>query len=113
MPSVQVYDTGELKVLQPGFLPGKALAQVIDLCTVLLEDPVLDSSGDVLHLQYSVLWWSAQPSRELRQRSRNGSAYGEQEVGDGGWWGWHCPGALMGSVLLLEMDIQLLNRSHR
>ena len=67
--TVQVYETGEVKVPQPGFLPGKALAQVTDLCKVLLEDPVLDSSGDILHLQYLVLLWSAQSSRELHQRS--------------------------------------------
>lgn len=39
---------------QAGFLPGGALAQVTDLRTVLLEDAVLDYSGDILQLQYWV-----------------------------------------------------------
>lgn len=85
VPSAQVYETAEAKVPQPGFLPRKALEQVIDLCKVLLGDPVLDSSGDILHLQYLVLLWSAQSSRELQQRSGRGSPYGKHEVQDGRW----------------------------
>lgn len=44
------------------------LAQVTDLCKVVLEDPALDSSGNILHLQYLLLLWSTQSSRELHQR---------------------------------------------
>lgn len=81
---------------QSGFLSGKALAQVIDLCQVLLEDPVLGSSGDIPHLQSLVLLWSAQAARELHQRCWRGSACEKQEVQDGVWWGRHCSIALWG-----------------
>lgn len=92
---------------QPGFLPRKALEQVIDLCKVLLGDPVLDSSGDILHLQYLVLLWSVieRTAAEIWKRQSLWKARGT---------GWKmvgqmlpcCPmGSLLMTSMILEMDI--------